>query len=137
MNQDYNGWQPRVGIAYSPDSKTVLRAGFGIFDDRYNLTFFFVPNTQKVVPGYLCDNNACGLHEPHQHPRRVCRQRASSPSSLPDEMASQAYQGYQLYGSPQKAAAVAASIISTGGYDALNPFTMAGTCFHYRCLRRW
>src|SRR5215470_6860784 len=48
VNKDYRGWQPRIGFAYSPDSKTVVRAGFGIFDDRYNLTFFFVPNTQKV-----------------------------------------------------------------------------------------
>ena len=29
----------------------MIRAGFGMFDDRYNLTFFFVPNTQKMVPG--------------------------------------------------------------------------------------
>jgi hypothetical protein len=31
------GFQPRVGLAYSPDKKTVIRAGFGIFDDRYAL----------------------------------------------------------------------------------------------------
>jgi hypothetical protein len=128
VNQDYNGWQPRVGIAYSPDSKTVVRAGFGIFDDRYNLTFFFVPNTQKVVPGYLCDNNAAASTSPINIPA-VCSGAGISPQSLPDVMASQAFQGYQLYASPTKAAAVAASIISTGGYDALNPFTMAGTCF--------
>src|SRR5580658_4295795 len=51
---DYGNWPPRVGPAWSPDSKTVVRAGFGMFDDRYNLTFFFVPNTQKVVPGLGC-----------------------------------------------------------------------------------
>ena len=58
VTQDYRGFQPRIGLAYSPDSKTVIRAGFGMFDDRYNLTFFFVPNTQKTVPGYLCGNHA-------------------------------------------------------------------------------
>ena len=29
---DYNNWGPRLGIAYSPDDKTVLRLGAGIFD---------------------------------------------------------------------------------------------------------
>ena len=47
--------QPRVGLAYSPDSKTVIRAGSGLFFDRYNMTFFFVPGNQKTVPGYLED----------------------------------------------------------------------------------
>ena len=35
-----------------------VRAGFGMFYDRYDMTFFFVPNTQKVVAGYLCGNSA-------------------------------------------------------------------------------
>ena len=30
----YNGWSPRVGIAYSITPKTVIRAGFSIFDDH-------------------------------------------------------------------------------------------------------
>jgi hypothetical protein len=33
---DYNNWAPRIAIAYQPVSKTVIRAGFGIF---YNSTF--------------------------------------------------------------------------------------------------
>jgi hypothetical protein len=33
---DYNNWAPRVAIAYQPTSKTVIRAGFGMF---YNSTF--------------------------------------------------------------------------------------------------
>jgi len=62
INTDYKGFQPRVGLAYSPDSKTVIRAGFGIFDDRYNLTFFFVTFPQKPavfsgVPGVRKDAN--------------------------------------------------------------------------------
>ncbi len=34
----YNGWQPRLGIAYSLDSKTVIRAGFNVFDDHNAFT---------------------------------------------------------------------------------------------------
>ena len=53
VNGDHNNFQPRVGLAYSPDQKTVVRAGFGIFDDKYGLTFFFVPAPQRppVIAG--------------------------------------------------------------------------------------
>ncbi len=45
--------QPRVGLAYSPDTKTVIRAGFGTFFDRNNMTFFFITGNQKTVPGFI------------------------------------------------------------------------------------
>ncbi|HEX2329505.1 MAG TPA: carboxypeptidase regulatory-like domain-containing protein [Candidatus Angelobacter sp.] len=50
---DHNNFQPRAGFAYSPDSKTVIRAGYGIFNDKYTLTFFFVPMPQRppVIAG--------------------------------------------------------------------------------------
>ncbi|HEY6330936.1 MAG TPA: TonB-dependent receptor, partial [Blastocatellia bacterium] len=131
VKPDYNGVQPRVGLAYSPDSKTVIRAGFGIFDDRYNLTFFFVPNTQKVVAGYLCGNHA---------PSAVAADCAAA-GVLPQELPmlafnlTQATQGYQLFATPNNAAAIAKSIIATGGYDAFTntggptgTVTLAGTC---------
>ncbi|HKD45194.1 MAG TPA: TonB-dependent receptor [Candidatus Angelobacter sp.] len=52
-------FQPRLGLAWSPDSKTVVRAGYGIFNDKYNLTFFFVPSQQRppVIPGLPTNNN--------------------------------------------------------------------------------
>jgi outer membrane receptor protein involved in Fe transport len=52
-------FQPRVGLAWSPDSKTVVRAGYGIFNDKYNLTFFFVPSQQRppMIPGLPINNN--------------------------------------------------------------------------------
>jgi Carboxypeptidase regulatory-like domain/TonB dependent receptor-like, beta-barrel len=124
VTQDYRGWQPRIGLAYSPDSKTVIRAGFGMFDDRYNLTFFFVPNTQKTVPGYLCGNNA---------PASVATQCASVgilPQELPMTNPGMATQGYQLAGfAGATASALGASILQTGGYDQLNPVSLVGTCF--------
>jgi outer membrane receptor protein involved in Fe transport len=45
--------QPRVGLAYSPDNKTVIRAGYGLFFDRNNMTFFFITGNQKTIPGFL------------------------------------------------------------------------------------
>ncbi len=39
FNQDTNNFSPRVGLAYSPSTNWVLRAGFGIFYDRYILAF--------------------------------------------------------------------------------------------------
>jgi len=45
--------QPRVGLAYSPDGKTVIRSGFGLFFDRNNMTFFFITGNQKTLPGFI------------------------------------------------------------------------------------
>jgi hypothetical protein len=49
INPDYRGFQPRVGFAYSPTKTTVIRSGFGMFDDHYNMTFFFVTSPQREV----------------------------------------------------------------------------------------
>jgi hypothetical protein len=47
MDVSHKGFQPRVGLAYSPDKKTVIRAGFGLFNDRYNLSFLFITYPQR------------------------------------------------------------------------------------------
>ncbi len=128
VNNDYRGWQPRVGVAYSPDSKTVVRAGFGIFYDRYDMTFFFVPNTQKVVAGYLCGNSAPASIA------SACQAAGILPQNLTgiESNQGQAGQGYQLFGFPasQGAAGIAQKIIQTGGYDGIDggSIEMAGTC---------
>jgi hypothetical protein len=62
INTRYNGFQPRIGIAYAPDKHTVIRAGFGIFDDRYNLSFFFVTHPQRPVT--FCMNADCSQTYP-------------------------------------------------------------------------
>jgi len=67
INHDYRGYQPRVGLAYSPTKNTVIRAGFGIFDDRENMTFVFVTYPQREVsipnavdPGTRIGNSTAG-----------------------------------------------------------------------------
>jgi hypothetical protein len=125
---DYNQWQPRVGLAYAPSAHTVIRTGFGMFFDRQNLTFFFVPNTQKIVAGYQCGNH------PPASIASICQGAGILPQEFPNIMSNlgQAGQGYQLLAFPgsQGAAAAAASIIQTGAYDKAFPsVSMAGTCF--------
>ena len=60
----YHAFQPRVGFAYSPDSKTVIRAGYGLFVDRNNMSFFMIPGGQKTLPGFMCNSNAPGVDIP-------------------------------------------------------------------------
>ncbi|HUK23000.1 MAG TPA: TonB-dependent receptor [Terriglobales bacterium] len=52
INPDHRGFQPRIGFAYAPTQHTVIRSGYGIFDDHYNMTFFFVtyPQREVVIP---------------------------------------------------------------------------------------
>jgi outer membrane receptor protein involved in Fe transport len=126
----YGAWQPRVGLAFAPDSKTVIRAGFGMFFDRQNLTFFFVPNTQKVVPGLGCNPSfaACTASPDSLEPGLTV-----GPQVMPMTNAKQAIQGYQIYGFPAGAGAAgfAATIINTGGYTTAPQtaiLSLAGTC---------
>jgi outer membrane receptor protein involved in Fe transport len=53
VNNYYKAFQPRVGLAFSPDKHTVIRAGFGLFSDRYNIGFFFVTHPQRPTT-FVC-----------------------------------------------------------------------------------
>ena len=58
----YGAVQPRVGVAYSPNSRTVIRGGYGLFNDRNNMTFFFITGNQKydpwIPPGHHASDGA-------------------------------------------------------------------------------
>jgi Carboxypeptidase regulatory-like domain len=57
----YNNWAPRVAIAYSPDSRTVVRVGYGIFYDQDigNALFDIVRNTGAKIQ--LNETNGIGM----------------------------------------------------------------------------
>jgi hypothetical protein len=59
VNEDHHDFAPRIGLSYSPDAKTVIRAGYGMFYDRYTMTFFFVSGPQRppVIPGLPTNTN--------------------------------------------------------------------------------
>src|SRR5262249_57089305 len=50
---DKNNVAPPLVIAYSLGARTVVRAGFGTFYDRHNLTIFFIstPHPPPVIAG--------------------------------------------------------------------------------------
>lgn len=81
INTRYTGFQPRVGFAYSPDKHTVIRAGFGLFDDRYNLSFFFVTHPQRAVT--YCLDAACNSTFPFPGIRNGGLNATYSLSQLP------------------------------------------------------
>ena len=60
----YKAFQPRVGLAYSPDKHTVIRAGFGLFSDRYNIGFFFVTHPQRPTTFCMTVDPACPVKFP-------------------------------------------------------------------------
>jgi outer membrane receptor protein involved in Fe transport len=74
MDVSYKGFQPRVGLAYSPDRKTVIRAGFGLFNDRYALSFLFItyPQRPAILPNADLPPNRKGaesaVYELNQYP---------------------------------------------------------------------
>ena len=64
FNQDTNNLSPRIGLAWSPSPKWVLRAGYGIFFDRYvlaNLTRAIEKNGSQAFEQVADGNVAANL----------------------------------------------------------------------------
>lgn len=85
INPDYRGFQPRIGVAYAPDKKTVVRAGFGIFDDRYSLPFLF--NTQKDRPVQIPGVQLPGIAKGADRGTGILSQMSAGPGGLPADTA--------------------------------------------------
>jgi hypothetical protein len=51
---DLNNWSPRVGVSYSPDEKTVVRAGYGIY---YGQAFYPGWSGGMSLDGFNLDQN--------------------------------------------------------------------------------
>jgi len=85
INPHYNGIQPRIGLAYSPDSKTVIRTGFGIFDDRYNLSFLL--NTLHERPVIIPGETLPGIARGANTATAVLNQFTPGPLGIPSQAA--------------------------------------------------
>ena len=57
VQTDYTNWAPRLGLSYSPNARTVIRAGFGIFynHDIANARFDMARNLAGRVTGRTID----------------------------------------------------------------------------------
>ena len=74
MDVSHKGFQPRIGLAYSPDRKTVIRAGYGLFNDRYSMSFLFItyPQRPAILAGADLPPNRIGaesaVYQLNQYP---------------------------------------------------------------------
>ena len=145
INTDYTAWQPRVGLAWSPDRKTVIRTGFGMFSDRNNMTFFFTTGNQKSLPGYFCQpasaDAGCaaaglsGVNVPmiQKQASQGGWQLSAQPGypgtpSLPCAPAGPLPPIFCTTGPTASVAAITAFSVLAGGANSYDPVTLTGPC---------
>jgi hypothetical protein len=61
FDADMNNWQPRIGFAYAPNSKTSIRSGYGLFYTLSRATVFGRPGTGFTIDSpaiWSLDENA-------------------------------------------------------------------------------
>jgi hypothetical protein len=71
VNPDYNNWSPRLGLAYSLDSKTVIRAGYGIsyiLFIRQGGDSYLAYNGPFVVNAQITQSPSQGVCQSSQNP---------------------------------------------------------------------
>ena len=116
--------QPRVGLAYALTPRTVIRGGYGLFNDRNNMTFFFVTGNQKTIPGFIPGVTLPMIRtgaETGGWQLNLVNAAAFLPSPLTCQGGVEPFPGFCL-----GAAAVAAkSILTTGRYPRV---FLAGNC---------
>ena len=85
---DYKAIAPRVGIAYSPNPHTVIRSGYGLFFDRYNLTFDFVARNFRglQIPGF----STPGFRKGSENETYALSQEVAGPLTPPGQPSSDA-----------------------------------------------
>jgi len=70
---------------FAPDSKTVIRTEFGIFDDRYNLSFLL--NAQPERPVIIPGETLPGIRKGANTATSVLNQITPGPLGLPSQVA--------------------------------------------------
>jgi Carboxypeptidase regulatory-like domain/TonB dependent receptor len=142
----YGAWQPRLGLAWSPNAKTVIRAGAGTFFDRNNMTFFFTTGNQKTLSGYFCNppsaDPTCAANGITQGVKvpMIQNQAASggwqlsaqpgfpATPSLPCAPAGPLPPIFCTTGPTASVAAITAFSILAGGPNSYAPVTLTGPC---------
>jgi len=94
INRDYCNFGPRAGLAWSPDSKTAIRAGAGIFYDRFSLPFVFVTAPERPVT--IPDVNLPGVGNAAAAAGWILNQLTPGPGGMPADFAKKLLQTGQF-----------------------------------------